>query len=208
MNLQKLRNELKDDQKAFSVLTSKAFSEDRDKVTLTGIASTPRMDSHRHSLDPMGASFALPLPLLWQHSVREPVGRVVSAKASRDGITFTAEIPLVKEEGTVKTRVEEALHSLQYELVTGVSVGLQIDLSSDDSIEYDPEADLVKIKRWNWYENSLVTIPANMDAAVDAVKQRMSEHSGAVSLDAFTRATTSLGDTGQKARKPILLKES
>jgi hypothetical protein len=60
--------------RAYSLLEVKGIAEDSDYVTITGIASTPTTDKMGDIVEPMGAKFVTPMPLLWQHRHAEPVG--------------------------------------------------------------------------------------------------------------------------------------
>ena len=53
--------------RAYSILNVKGQTEDDGFVYVEGIASTPTTDRQGDSVDPMGAKFAAPMPLLWQH---------------------------------------------------------------------------------------------------------------------------------------------
>lgn len=43
-------------------------------MTITGTASTPTTDRMGDVVEPMGAKFKTPMPLLWQHESDKPVG--------------------------------------------------------------------------------------------------------------------------------------
>lgn len=157
-------------QKAYSVLTVKSVEDNKEVWTIKGIASTPSADRDDDIVDPMGAIFKTPMPLLWQHSHSHPVGNVIFAKPTKDGIPYIAEIPKVKEEGKLKDRIDEAVQSLKYKLVTGVSIGFS-------AIEYEKRKDSngYLFKKWEWMELSLVTIPSNREATVIEVKSLSKE---------------------------------
>ena len=98
--------------RAYGLLTVKAVAEESGQTVITGTASTPETDRIGDIVEPMGAKFRLPLPLLWQHESKEAaVGRVEFARATEDGIPFRAVLPHVKEEGALKKRVDLAIHS-------------------------------------------------------------------------------------------------
>lgn len=158
--------------RAYSVLTAKSFDEDGEFVTIKGIASTPRPDRVGDVVEPMGAKFKTPMPLLWQHRHGEPVGTVTFAKPTKDGIPFEARLPKVAEEGRVRDRVNEAIHSLKYELVSAVSIGFS---AIDGAVERLKTGGL-RFLEWEWLELSLVTIPANSDAVITAVKSIDRQH--------------------------------
>ena len=152
--------------KAYSVLKVKAITETDDERTITGIASTPNMDRDSDVMDMMGAKFALPIPLLWQHNHNMPVGEVTSATVTPDGIEIVAKIAKIDEEGVLKNRIDEAWQSIKSGLVKCLSVGFR-------AIDYDYIADSygLNIKSWEWYELSVVTVPANADAIITSAKQ-------------------------------------
>ena len=152
--------------KAYSVLKVKAITETDDERTITGIASTPNMDRDSDVMDMMGAKFALPIPLLWQHNHNMPVGEVTSATVTPDGIEIVAKIAKIDEEGVLKNRIDEAWQSIKSGLVKCLSVGFR-------AIDYDYIADSygLNIRSWEWYELSVVTVPANADAIITSAKQ-------------------------------------
>lgn len=65
------------------------------------------------------------MPLLWQHQSGAPVGNVTFAKPTKQGIPFVAQLPIIKEAGNLKDRVDEAIQSLKYKLVAAVSIGFR-----------------------------------------------------------------------------------
>lgn len=158
--------------RAYSVLTEKAFSQDADYVYIEGMASTPQVDRVGDVVEPMGAKFVTPMPLIMQHKHDQPVGNVTFAHPTPKGIPFKARLPIVKEPGRVKDRVDEAIHSLKYDLISAVSVGFQ---PVEGAIERLKSGGL-RFKEWMWRELSLVTIPANSQAVITAVKSLDQEH--------------------------------
>lgn len=188
--------------RAYSVLDVKAFTEDDDFVYIEGIASTPTVDRMGDVVEPMGAQFKTPMPLLWQHRHSEPVGNVDFAKATKAGIPFKGKLPKVKEAGRLKDRVDEAIHSLQYGLVAAVSIGFR---ALKDGVELLEDGGM-KFTKWDWLELSLVTIPANSDAVITAIKSLDQPHLPASGPDG--EAGDIPGDSGTQAarkRSPVLL---
>lgn len=59
-------------------------------MTVEGVASTPTADRMGDVVEPMGAKFQTPMPLLWQHEHDKPVGHVTFAKPTKAGIPFKA----------------------------------------------------------------------------------------------------------------------
>ena len=151
--------------KAYSTLKVKAIEEDGDTRTITGIASTPKQDRDNDIMDMEGATFALPMPLLWQHKHNEPIGEVTAATVTADGIEITATIVKIEEDGPLKSRIDEAWQSIKSGLVKGLSIGFRL-------LEYNYLEDSygLHIKEWEWYELSAVTIPANPDGKINTVK--------------------------------------
>lgn len=151
--------------KAYSTLKVKAVTDDGETRTITGIASTPKQDRDNDILDMVGAKFALPIPLLWQHNHNQPIGEVTDATVTDDGIEITATIVKIAEEGTLKNRTDEAWQSIKSGLVKCLSIGFR-------PLEYNYLEDSwgLHIKEWEWYELSAVTVPANPDAVITSVK--------------------------------------
>jgi hypothetical protein len=46
-------------------------------------------------VEPLGVKFKNPMPLLHQHDSEKPVGTVKFDKPTKDGITFTAQLPVI-----------------------------------------------------------------------------------------------------------------
>ena len=189
---------------AYSALTfDKGFSTDGSVVTIEGMATTPRPDWSNDVVDPLGAVFKTPMPLLWQHDRSAPIGSVTFAKPSKDGIPFVAEIPLVKESGNVKTRIEEAIHSLKYGLVSAVSIGFRV---VNREFKQLPNGG-IHFKKWEWVELSLVTIPANSDAVISMIKSIDNEQRGAFAALNTTGATPEKKLTRSKSGAVFLHKK-
>ena len=152
--------------RAYSILNVKGMTDDDDFVYIEGIASTPSVDRQGDVVEPEGAKFTTPMPLLWQHDASKPVGHMTFAKPTKSGIPFKAQIPKIAEPGTLKDRVDEAIQSLKYGLVSAVSIGFKIMENGYDVMKGGGW----KIKDWEWLELSLVTIPANSEALISSVK--------------------------------------
>lgn len=152
--------------RAFSLVNFKALREEEGDFVVDGIASTPTPDRMGDIVEPMGAKFALPLPLCLYHDAKKPVGRVTTATATKAGIPVEVRIPKVTEPGVVKDRVDEAVHSLKYRLIAGLSIGFR---GMQDKIEMLKDGGL-RFLEWEWLELSLVTIPANAEATIKSVQ--------------------------------------
>lgn len=194
--------------RAYAVLNVKDVSTEDDVIRIKGIASTPRTDRMGDVVEPMGAKFALPMKLLWQHRHGEPVGNVTFAQPTEAGIPFEAELPIISEAGRLKDRVDEAIHSLKYNLVSAVSIGFQ---AIDGAVERMKDGGL-RFKEWEWLELSLVTIPANSDAVITAIKSIDQKHlpaSGRMGAEDVSQDPP--GDSGTTAaakRGPVMLKQA
>jgi len=148
--------------RAYSILAIKAV--DDDERVIRGIATTPDPDRVGDIVEPLGVSFTNPMPLLWQHDHKSPVGTVTFDKPTKTGITFEARLPKVMEAGALRDRIDEAWQSVKLGLVRAVSIGFR-------AVEYAFMDDGgVRFVKSEVYELSLVTIPANADATITAIK--------------------------------------
>lgn len=148
--------------RAYSFLTLKSVNE--EKRVFTGVATSPEVDRMGDIVEPLGVRFNNPLPLLWQHNHDQPIGTVTFDKPTAKGITFTAELPVIAEDGTLKDRVDEAWQSIKLGLVRAVSIGFR-------AIEYAFMDDGgIRFSKSEVYELSAVTIPANASATIQTIK--------------------------------------
>lgn len=148
--------------RAYAFITVKSVNEE-DRI-IEGIASTPSPDRMGDIVNPLGAKFSLPLPFLWQHDHASPIGHVIEAKATKDGIWFRAQLAQTMEPGALKDLLDFAWQSIKMKLVAAVSIGfraLKYAFLNDGGIEFD---------EWEWFELSAVTIPAQADATITSVK--------------------------------------
>lgn len=144
--------------KAWSTLTIKGI--DEEQRIITGLASTPSADSDGDIVEPRGAKFTLPLPLLSQHDRHSPIGQVVAARLTDKGIEIEARI--AKDSGL--DYVEKAWRQIKAGLVRGLSIGFR-------PIKYEPiKGSGMRFLEWAWHELSAVTIPANAEASIVAIK--------------------------------------
>lgn len=150
-------------QRAYTLLEIKSI--DDDERILEGVATTPTPDAMDDIIEPEGAEFKLPLPFLKQHDSREPIGQVIAAKVSPKGITVRVKIIKVAEPAALKERLDVAWAEIKSGLVRGLSIGFS-------PIEYSEIKGTYGLRylRWSWRELSSVTIAANMDASITAIK--------------------------------------
>jgi HK97 family phage major capsid protein/HK97 family phage prohead protease len=168
-------------ERAYSLLSIKSF--DEEQRVISGMATTPQTDLMEDVVEPRGALFKLPIPFLWQHDSRQPIGHVRTANVTDDGIEVGIQLAKVTDPGKLKDRLDEAWQSIKHGLVRGLSIGFK-----------DLESEPIKgsnwgrtIKKWSWLELSAVTIPANAAASITIIKQ----------IDTKLRAAT-----GQKQTPP------
>jgi HK97 family phage prohead protease len=171
--------------RAYSVLDIKAI--DEEKREITGIATTPETDRTGDIVEPTGAEFTLPIPLLSQHDPRKPIGHVTQATVTDAGILITAKL-VEPYEGAPQSwvdRINEAWADIKTGLVRGLSIGFHPLESTHIEGTYG-----MRFIKWLWLELSAVTIPANGGASIQTIKsidieQRAasgSERKGAVRL--------------------------
>lgn len=159
---------------AVAVLNVKAAAKDARRIA--GIATTPAPDRAGDELDPLGAQFTNPIPLLWHHDRQRPIGIVTLQAPTRDGIRFDASIPTVDEPGLLRDRVDEAWQSIKAGLVLGVSVGYR---ALDGGVQILKSGGR-RFTRTEICELSLVTVPANLDATIDVIKSIDAAHMAAM----------------------------
>jgi HK97 family phage major capsid protein/HK97 family phage prohead protease len=152
--------------RAIAFLEIKALTEDPNFYFLEGIATTPTPDKMDDVVEPLGAKFSLPMPLLWQHDADLPVGEVYEANATATGITFKGRMPKVKEAGPLRDRIEAGAQSVKYGLVKGTSIGFRAVQGKVEQLKSGG----LRFIEWMWHELSLVTIPANSQATISSIK--------------------------------------
>lgn len=172
--------------RAYSLFEMKSFEEKDGKRTFEGIATTPATDSYGDIVDPEGAVFDLPLPFLWMHDSSDPVGWIHTAKPSKKGIPITGEVANIADEGDLKKRLDMAWHYFKNKLVRGLSIGFNPLESTRIEGTYG-----YHFLKWRWVELSGVTIPANHEASITAIK----------SIDTKLRAASGLEQ--RSAPRPV-----
>ena len=145
--------------RAYSVFELKSF--DDGQGIITGVATTPAADRVGDVVEPKGAKFALPLPLLWQHNAASPIGHVTQAKVTDSGIEVVARIAR-----GVTDEIDHVWKLIKGGLVRGLSVGFR---SAPGDREF-LKGGGVRFKSWEWIELSAVTIPANTQASIQSIK--------------------------------------
>ena len=164
--------------RAYSLLQIKKVDEDAREIT--GWATTPEADRMEDIVEPEGAQFKLPLPLLWQHDASQPIGQVTHAKVSKSGIEIVATIAK-----GVTAEIDRAWSLIKAGLVPGLSIGFQ-------PLERERIKDSkgFRFRKWSWLELSAVTIAANSEASITMIR----------SIDTAQRAAS-----GHKPRGAVYL---
>jgi HK97 family phage prohead protease len=179
--------------RAWSTLELKAVND--EQRTIEGIASSISTDRMGDVVVPEGASFSLPLPLLWQHKHDQPIGHVTEARVSAKGIRIKAQIA---KEG-VLPEIDRAWSLIKSGLVRGLSIGFRAT--------EDPEPIKgtfgYKFTAWEWLELSAVTIPANQDASIASIKSIDAEH-----LAATGERDLQLHKNGEPVGEPVRITTS
>jgi HK97 family phage prohead protease len=150
-------------ERAYSQITIKSFDEETREFS--GIATTPTPDRMGDIVEPEGALYKLPIPLLWQHQSDKPIGEVFFAKPTKTGIPIKGRVFKATQSRTLIERLDEAWESLKIGLVRGLSIGFnpieQAQIKDTWSYRY---------MKWEWLELSTVTIPANVEGTIHAIK--------------------------------------
>ncbi|MVT28512.1 hypothetical protein GO496_07870 [Acidovorax citrulli] len=116
-------------------------------------------------VEPKGAQFKLPIPLIWQHDNSDPIGWVTAARVTEKGIEVEGEVAQIDDEGPLKERLTTAWQMLKAKLVRGLSVGFMPLESARIEGTYG-----MRYTKWLWFELSAVTVPANADASITTIK--------------------------------------
>lgn len=178
--------------RAYSLLEIKSV--DDEKRIIEGIASTPRTDRQEDIVESTGAQFRLPIPMMWLHGKdpfvgQTPVGNVIMAQPTADGIPVRVQMEREDRPGRLKDILDFAWQAVQKRLVRGFSIGFR-------AIE-DPEPIKgtfgLRFTKWEWLELSAVPIAANADATITTIK-------GIVNADDPAAAGADLRDSPQPVR--------
>jgi len=157
--------------KAYSQFEIKAV--DDEKRIIRGIASTPDLDRVGDLVEPEGAQFKLPIPFLYQHDHRQPIGNVTSAKVTAKGIEIEVQLVKLDAPSQLAARLEEAWQSIKSGLVRGLSIGfspIQYAYMDNGGVNY---------QKYSLNEISAVTVPCNASASITAIKS-LSEQQAAL----------------------------
>jgi HK97 family phage major capsid protein/HK97 family phage prohead protease len=188
--------------RAYSLLSIKSINEDKREIT--GIASTPETDRMGDIVDPNGAEYKLPIPLLWQHDSGQPIGEVYAARSTKEGIEIKARVAKAPAPGTLSDRLDEAWQSIKIGLVKGLSIGFR-------PIEYAfMDNGGMHFSKWDWLELSAVTIPANADASIITIKSIDAQSLSALGkkeVEVTKHTGVSVKTTKADASAPVKIKQ-
>lgn len=123
-----------------------------------------------------------PIPVLWQHQSSQPLG--VYSKVQEDGTGLYVEGKLLTGE---VAQAREAHALMKAGAVTGLSIGYWPRESS-----FDEKTGIRTLNRVDLEEVSIVTMPANDDARIDAIKMKLA-HGGLPSLPEFEKLLREAG---------------
>ena len=145
--------------KLYGCLDIKAYDDKSRKIV--GVTSTVSPDRVDDIVEPKGAQFKLPLPLLSQHDHALPIGLITKATVSDNDIEIEADIA----EDSGLEYIETAWKQIKAGLVRGLSIGYR-------ALEYTfiKDSNGIHIKTWLWLESSAVTVPANAEATITSIK--------------------------------------
>jgi len=169
---------------------------DEDARVITGWATTPTADRMNDVVEPMGAEYTLPIPLLWQHRSDEPIGQVTKATITKAGIEIVAKIAK-----GVTAEIDRAWSLIKAGLVPGLSIGFK-------SLEHEiiPTTKGIRFKRWQFLELSAVTIPANASATITTIRS-LDTAQRAASGQQVPRDVVQLNPPGASGRSQTIAQE-
>ena len=105
-------------QETFRRIHAKGVFDPRHERIIEGIASDGSVNSHGFSLAPAGAMWTAPLPLLWAHDWRTPLGEVVEIELIRNKLRFRARVAT-----GVLPHADAAWHRISTGAALGISTG-------------------------------------------------------------------------------------
>jgi hypothetical protein len=137
---------------ALGILAEKGLFDPGHHRLIEGIAATAVLSKNGTILDPAGALFTLPVPLLFAHNWLMPIGRVTRARVTPAGLQFTAQVANFK-----LAWLPQIWDGLKAGSIPAVSAGA----SGRTRAEI----------RWNWDELSVLEEGANPQAIITCVKE-------------------------------------
>jgi HK97 family phage prohead protease len=123
-----------------------------------------------------------PIPVLWQHRTDAPIGVYETVREDAKGLYVEGRL-LTKDVALAR----EAHALMKAGAITGLSIGYWVRESS-----YDEKTGIRTLTKLDLEEVSIVTMPANDEARVDAVKLKLA-HGGLPTLPEFERLLRDAG---------------
>lgn len=142
------------------------------KRKIRGLASSARVDRHGDIVEPDGGLWALPVPLLWGHSHKDPVGWVRSIDLTSKGLWIEAELAQGIE------RADSVWKMIETGLVDSFSIGFR-------PLKSEPlPSGGERFTKWELLEISVVVVPSNVDAKISrgAIAGNVLGHPGAIRI--------------------------
>lgn len=124
-----------------------------DLRMVRGLASTAEVDRQGDIVVPSGMKVRLPVPLLWAHDHKQPIGSVRSAEIRADGIWIEASIV------TGTQRADEAWTLIDGGAIDSFSIGF-------GGLKSEPIETGRRYVLWELYEVSVVAVGANASAKI------------------------------------------
>jgi len=146
-------------------------------ASLFGVVDTQRDVVMRGAFKDTLARREMPVKLLWQHRMDEPIG--IITQLFEDGRGLYIEGRLLLE----VAQAREAYALLKAGAVTGLSIGY-----SPRRYRRDPDTGVRRLYAVDLVEVSLVTLPANTAAQVTVVKEQRIDPELLAFREAFSRA--------------------
>ena len=193
---------IEEKQRAFALLEIKAVDEKTRRFK--GIATTATPDRMDDVVDPKGAVFKLPIPFLYQHDSRKPIGWVDRAKLV-DGNRWEVEGFVEAPQADAPAAIVERLDVAWYELKTGMIRGLSIGFNPKEW-SFIKETGGIHWLVWEWLELSMVTIAANAGATITEIRKSFAAKQmaapGRESADRGTSQTARARAAGNSSTSP------
>lgn len=179
--------------KAYSAARFSVIKTAGDQRRIKGVATTSRIDRDGEIMLSAGATFQLPISLLWQHDHSMPIGQVVAATATAAGIEIEAQLA---PEGA-DPRIDEAWGLIKAGLVPGFSIGAIVKSSTVvDGIRVISQFEIVEV--------SAVTVPANYDALITEIKAFQGNTSMSKSLTPAQQIVAAVTKDRPEYEKPYM----
>src|SRR6185503_12243131 len=134
-------------------------SVDSEQRIVEGIATTPKLARDGDILETRGIQFKLPIPFMYRH--KEPLGNVVSANVTDEGINVQIRVG----ELGIAQHIDEAWRMIKAGIVRGLSIGWR-------TLEekFDTSFNGYRIGKSEWLELSAVPVPADPNATILSVR--------------------------------------